>query len=133
MPRAGLLGSLTAIALVFISFLPLLDIAALPVAGFVALMLTLATLTARWQFPRQFPGALGALCVGVLALLRNAPGWMGSRAGRRRRGAPVAGFPGGLADAVEDWLSWFARSGREAIGYLAGGDSAGPGDGGRRN
>ena len=32
-PRAGLLGSLTAIALVIISFLPLIDIAAQPIAG----------------------------------------------------------------------------------------------------
>ena len=54
-PRAGLLGSLTAIALVIISFLPLLDIVAEPVAGMVALALILATLTARWHFPRQFP------------------------------------------------------------------------------
>ena len=45
-PRAGLLGSLAAIALVLISFLPLLDIAAQPVAGMVALGLILATLTA---------------------------------------------------------------------------------------
>src|SRR6516165_1321161 len=65
-PRAGLLGSLTAIALVIISFLPLLDIAAQPVAGMVALALILATLTARWHFPRQFPGALGAVVVGGL-------------------------------------------------------------------
>ena len=31
-PRAGLLGSLTAIALVLISFLPLIDIASTPIA-----------------------------------------------------------------------------------------------------
>src|SRR5262249_1729002 len=43
-PRAGLLGSLSAIALVIISFLPLVDIATQPVAGFVALGLVLATL-----------------------------------------------------------------------------------------
>ena len=40
-------------------FLPLLDIAALPVVGLVALALTLATLTARWQFPRQIPERSG--------------------------------------------------------------------------
>src|SRR4051812_2544145 len=45
-PRAGLLGSLTAIALVIISFLPLLDILSMPVVGLVVLMLILATLTA---------------------------------------------------------------------------------------
>ena len=56
MPRAGLLGSLTAIALVIISFLPLLDIAAQPVAGFAALAVILATLTARWELPGAVPG-----------------------------------------------------------------------------
>ena len=65
-PRAGLLGSLTAIALVLISFLPVIDIAAEPVAGLVALGLMLATLTARWRFPHDFPGAFGALIVGCL-------------------------------------------------------------------
>jgi AGZA family xanthine/uracil permease-like MFS transporter len=51
-PRAGLLGSLAAIALAIISFLPLLDIASQPVAGFVSLAVILATLTARWRLPR---------------------------------------------------------------------------------
>ena len=32
-PRAGLLGSLTAIALVIIAFMPLMEIVAYPVAG----------------------------------------------------------------------------------------------------
>ncbi len=66
LPRAGLLGSLTAIALAIISFLPLLDIAAYPVAGFVALAVILATLTARWRLPRNMPGALGAVLLGCL-------------------------------------------------------------------
>ena len=55
-PRAGLLGSLAAIALVIISFLPLLDIAAQPVAGLAALAVILATLTARWELPGRSPG-----------------------------------------------------------------------------
>ncbi len=79
-PRAGLLGSLTAIALVLISFLPLVDIAAQPVAGFVALILTLATLTAHWQFPRQFPGrserwASVACSITECTWLDGVPGW----------------------------------------------------------
>jgi len=65
-PRAGLLGSLTAIALAIISFLPLLDIAAYPVAGYVSLAIILATLTARWRLPRNVPGALGAVMLGCL-------------------------------------------------------------------
>ena len=64
MPRAGLLGSLTAIALVLISFLPLLEILRQPVVGLVALAIILTTLVARVQLPLRLPGALGALLVG---------------------------------------------------------------------
>lgn len=64
-PRAGLLGSLAAVALVLISFLPMLKIAALPIVGFAALAVTLTTLTARIPLPGRVPGALGALLVGA--------------------------------------------------------------------
>ncbi len=64
MPRAGLLGSLAAIALVLISFLPLLDIMHDPVVGLVALTLILTTLIARVELPLGIPGALAALVVG---------------------------------------------------------------------
>lgn len=63
-PRAGLLGSLAAIALVVISFLPLLDLAALPVVGFVSLAVILTALVARLPLPWNIPGALGSLIVG---------------------------------------------------------------------
>ncbi len=62
-PRAGLLGSLTAIALVLISFLPLLDVLHYPVVGLVALAIILTTLVARVPLPFRVPGALGALLV----------------------------------------------------------------------
>jgi adenine/guanine/hypoxanthine permease len=64
LPRAGLLGSLTAIALVLISFLPLLEILRYPVAGFVALGIVLTALVARVRLPFHIPGALGGLLVG---------------------------------------------------------------------
>jgi adenine/guanine/hypoxanthine permease len=116
-PRAGLLGSLTAIALVLISFLPLLDIAAEPVAGLVACGLMLATLTARWQFPRGLPGALGAVVVGCVVyyaihLVGWGPGLGGDGVAPSMAPRAVLPLP------VEDWLSWFARSGSEAISYL---------------
>jgi AGZA family xanthine/uracil permease-like MFS transporter len=63
-PRAGLLGSLSAIALVLISFLPLLEILRLPVVGLVSLAVILTTLIARIQFPLRIPGTLAALLVG---------------------------------------------------------------------
>jgi AGZA family xanthine/uracil permease-like MFS transporter len=62
-PRAGLLGSLTAVALVLISFMPLLEILHHPVVGMVALAIILTTLIARAPLPFRMPGALGALLV----------------------------------------------------------------------
>jgi adenine/guanine/hypoxanthine permease len=64
LPRAGLLGSLAAIALVLISFLPMLEILHYPVVGFAALAVILTTLVARIRFPFHVPGALAGLLVG---------------------------------------------------------------------
>ncbi len=65
LPRAGLLGSLAAIALVLISFLPTLEILHYPVVGFAALAVVLTTLVARISFPCRVPGALAGLLVGA--------------------------------------------------------------------
>jgi AGZA family xanthine/uracil permease-like MFS transporter len=65
-PRAGLLGSLAAIALVLISFLPLLEILHSPIVGFVSLAVVLTTLVARIELPLKLPGAVGSLLVGGL-------------------------------------------------------------------
>jgi adenine/guanine/hypoxanthine permease len=116
-PRAGLLGSLTAIALVLISFLPLLDIAIHPVAGMVALGLMLATLTARWQFPGKIPGALGALLVGCLVYYgMHVLGW-GPGLGSEGE-SPSFAFRAVLPLPVESWLNWFAGSWRDAVRFL---------------
>ena len=66
MPRAALLGSLTAIALALITFLPVLEIFSSPLAGLVALGIVLASLTAQIPFPFRIPGALAALLLGGL-------------------------------------------------------------------
>ena len=58
------LGSLAAIALVLISFLPLLDILHDPVVGLVALTLILTPLVARVDLPLGIPGSLAALVLG---------------------------------------------------------------------
>ncbi|MDZ4852785.1 MAG: permease [Pirellulaceae bacterium] len=65
-PRAGLLGSLTAIALVLISFLPLLDIMSSPVVGMVALAIVLVSLVGRVPVPFRIPGTVAALIVAGL-------------------------------------------------------------------
>jgi AGZA family xanthine/uracil permease-like MFS transporter len=66
LPRAGLLGSLAAIALVLISFLPLLEILQSPIVGFVSLAVVLTTLVARVELPWKIPGAVGSLLIGGL-------------------------------------------------------------------
>jgi len=63
-PRAGLLGSLAAIALVLISFLPLVTALHYPIVGFLALAIILTTLVAKVPMPGRLPGAFGALLVG---------------------------------------------------------------------
>nr|WP_315860680.1 permease [Rhodopirellula sp. SM50] len=65
-PRAGLLGSLAAIALALISFLPLSEILGRPLPGLVALAIVLTTLIARIPLPGRVPGTLGALVVAGL-------------------------------------------------------------------
>src|SRR5262249_19245559 len=116
-PRAGLLGSLAAIALVLISFLPLLDIAVHPVVGMVALGLILATLTARWQFPFQIPGALGAVAMGCLIfygmyILRLGTG------PESEGGVPESVFRAALPFPMQEWLGWITGSAPDVIRYL---------------
>ena len=65
-PRAGLLGSLAAIALLLIGFLPLMELASSPIVGFASLVLVLVTLIGRQKLPFNIPGALGAVLIGVI-------------------------------------------------------------------
>ncbi len=116
-PRAGLLGSLAAIALVLISFLPLLHIAAHPVAGMVALGLILATLTAKWRLPGNFPGALASVVVGCVVFYGlYAVGW-GPGAGSEGD-APALAIRAVLPMPIQEWLAWFGDAGRDALRYL---------------
>ena len=74
-PRAGLLGSLAAIALVLISFMPMLDIFAHPLPGLLATVVILTALIGRIPFPGKLPGTLGALAVaGTVYYLMIAMG-----------------------------------------------------------
>jgi AGZA family xanthine/uracil permease-like MFS transporter len=68
-PRAGLLGSLAAIALTLIAFTPLWQgIAPLPVVGLAALVIILVTLVAHRELPFKIPGALAAVLLGIVIL-----------------------------------------------------------------
>lgn len=116
-PRAGLLGSLTAIALVIISFLPLMDIAAQPVAGFVALAIVLTTLTARWELPHQVPGALAGLVVGCVVYYGMHLAGLGPGLGAEG-GLTPSGLRAVLPVPVSEWRAWFDVNWREALGYL---------------
>jgi AGZA family xanthine/uracil permease-like MFS transporter len=65
-PRAGLLGSLAAIALALIAFVPLAhDVAAVPLVGLLSLTVVLVTLVAHRALPGRIPGALGAVVLGL--------------------------------------------------------------------
>jgi adenine/guanine/hypoxanthine permease len=81
-PQAGLLGSLAAIALALIAFIPLLldGIAAVPLVGLLSLMVILVTLIAHQALPAKIPGALAAVVLGVIVYvlgdqLGKALGW----------------------------------------------------------
>jgi AGZA family xanthine/uracil permease-like MFS transporter len=116
-PRAGLLGSLAAIALAIISFLPLLDIAAQPVAGFVSLAVILATLTARWRLPGQIPGALAAVAVGCLVYYGMNLAGLGPGLGGEGT-APASWLRLALPVPVAAWWAWIQHAWPEAVGYL---------------
>ncbi|HEY6872929.1 MAG TPA: MFS transporter [Geobacteraceae bacterium] len=66
-PRAGLLGSIAAVALLLIAYLPTLKLFASPVVGFISLAIVLATLIARLKLPFRVPGALAGILCGTLA------------------------------------------------------------------
>ncbi len=105
-PRAGLLGSLAAIALVLITFLPLLEIFGSPLVGMLSLGIVLATLTARLQFPFHLPGALAALLVGFgVHLAGTAAGWIPAAADHATVDAAAALWPTEWLSALRfEWL-----------------------------
>lgn len=125
-PRAGLLGSLVSIALVIISFLPLIDVAARPVAGFVSLAIILATLTARWELPKKIPGVLAAVLIGCAAMgLVNLAHWGLNTYGGFHLpiswsdgGRPTNPFRATLPLPMREWWVWFQQFWGEAVSYL---------------
>lgn len=66
-PRAGLLGSIAAVALLLIAYLPFLKLFASPVVGFLSLGIVFISLLARFKLPLRMPGALAGIACGTLA------------------------------------------------------------------
>lgn len=65
-PPAGLLGSIAGIGLLFLGFLPLIEIFNLPLVGMVALGLLFYVLVGRMELPFRLPGILVAVVLGFL-------------------------------------------------------------------
>lgn len=113
-PRAGLLGSLAAIALVLITFFPLMEIFAHPIVGFVAMAIVLTALVGKVPLPGRTPGTLAALIVaGVLFYVLRYAGFEGYAAEASTIKAQL--FP-------TEWLAvfqfqWVERFG-DALNYL---------------
>lgn len=63
-PRAGLLGSIAAVALLLIAYLPFLKLFASPVVGFLSLGIVFISLLARFRLPLRMPGALAGILFG---------------------------------------------------------------------
>lgn len=68
-PRAGMLGTLCGIALVFIGVVPLTQIFESPLIGFVSMLIILWGLVGRFKLPYNIPAGLLALLVGTLMAL----------------------------------------------------------------
>jgi AGZA family xanthine/uracil permease-like MFS transporter len=115
-PRAALLGSLTAIALALISFLPVLEILASPLVGLVALGIILASLTARISVPLRIPGALAALAAGWgIHAAAGAVGWIPHDQAHSAIDTAAALWP---VDWMNAWrLEWLAAW-NDTVKYL---------------
>ncbi len=74
-PPAGLLGSIAGIGLLFLGFLPLIEIFNLPIVGLVALGLMFYVLAGKMELPFRLPGILVAVVLG--SLLYNILGFSG--------------------------------------------------------
>ena len=117
-PRAGLLGSLAAIALCLIAFTQMPKLAMSPIVGFTSLVIVLVTLIGRGKLPLRIPGALGAVLVGSLVwyLMVGADAAFGTElVSAEGHGTEPIWFP-------QEWMQaftfeWFGAM-QIAMGYL---------------
>ena len=66
-PTAGLLGSIAGIGLLFLGFLPLIEIFNVPVVGMVAMGIMFYVLIGKMALPFRLPGIFVAVVIGTLA------------------------------------------------------------------
>jgi AGZA family xanthine/uracil permease-like MFS transporter len=68
-PRAGMLGTLCGIALVFIGTVPLAEVFEDPIIGFISMLIIVWGLVGRYKLPFNLPAGLVALIIGTLIAL----------------------------------------------------------------
>jgi len=113
-PRAGLLGSLAAVALVLISFLPMLEVMHVPLIGLAATVIILVSLVGRVPLPGKIPGTVAALLVGgSLYFLMRGLGLL--EAEKETFKAAAALFPTEWQSALSG--HWFSRM-SDALPYF---------------
>ncbi|MDB4766776.1 permease [bacterium] len=118
-PRAGLLGSLAAIALVLISFAQMPKIGENPIVGLASLVLVFITLIGRKHLPGKIPGALAAVATGTLLYyllyaIQSASGVLSVPVAHSLGDGPVW-FPQQWMEAWKfEWLSAMGAT----VGYL---------------
>ena len=116
-PRAGLLGSLAAIALVLIAFSPLAKISSSPIVGFASLAIVLVTLVGRQRLPGGIPGALAAVVAGtgIYYLLFGIGSYSGVELVQKLEPMKTVWFPQQWLEAFKfEWLSKFG----DTVPYL---------------
>jgi AGZA family xanthine/uracil permease-like MFS transporter len=116
-PRAGLLGSLAAVALALIAFLPLVqEVAAVPLVGLAALTIILWTLVAHRPLPGNVPGALAAVALGAGIY------WLGWSLGMMPAPKPAGGLqlwePQTLGSLYGSTSAWWESVFLYALGKL---------------
>jgi AGZA family xanthine/uracil permease-like MFS transporter len=72
-PRAGLLGSIAAIALMLIGFFPIVEVMQVPIVGFVTLGIVLYAVVAKGRIPGRIPGVLAAVVLGLVLYYTLGP------------------------------------------------------------
>ena len=68
-PRAGMLGTLCGIALVFIGTVPFAEVFEDPIIGFISMLIIVWGLVGRYKLPFDLPAGLVALIIGTLLAL----------------------------------------------------------------